>query len=90
MSTESSSVTWLPAMQAVADVEAEELMMLPPTYMTCLEVGQHADPASVLAEARGRRVEMFMPELVEDPGAGDGGATLSAPPWMHDLLDSRA
>ncbi|SDS71336.1 hypothetical protein SAMN04488570_2511 [Nocardioides scoriae] len=90
VSTESSSVTWLPAMQAVADVEAEELMMLPPTYMTCLEVGQHADPASVLAEARGRRVEMFMPELVEDPGAGDGGATLSAPPWMHDLLDSRA
>ena len=90
VSTESSSVTWLPAMQAVTDVEAEELMMLPPTYMTCLEVGQHADPGSVLAEARGRRVEMFMPELVEDPEASDGGATLSAPPWMHDLLDSRA
>ena len=39
VSTESSSVTWLPALGAVAAVEAGELLMLPPTYLTCLEVG---------------------------------------------------
>ena len=88
VSTESSSVTWLPAARAVADVEAEMLMMLPPTYMTCLEVAQHADPGAVLAQARDRSVEMFEPQLVEDPDDPDG-ATLSAPPWMHDLLDTR-
>ena len=87
VSTESDQVTWLPAMQAVTDVEAERLMMLPPTYMTCLEVGQHAHPDAVLDEARGRLVEMFMPEL-QDEADGDG-ATLSAPPWMHDLLGTR-
>jgi 8-oxo-dGTP pyrophosphatase MutT (NUDIX family) len=85
VSSESSSVTWLPAMQAVAQVEAEELMMLPPTYMTCLEVGQHADAAAVLDAARGRTVEMFMPELEED----DEGGTLTSPGWMHELLASR-
>ena len=85
VSTESSSVTWLPAMQAVADVEAEQLMMLPPTYMTCLEVGQHADPAEVLTAARSRTVELFMPEIEE----GEDGGTLSTPPWMQELLESR-
>ena len=35
--------------------------MLPPTYLTCLEVGQYADPAAVLDAARDRSVEMFMP-----------------------------
>jgi hypothetical protein len=85
VSTESSSVTWLPAMQAVADVEAEQLMMLPPTYMTCLEVAQHADPAAVLDAARSRTVELFMPEIEE----GEDGGTLSTPPWMQELLESR-
>ena len=53
VSTESSSVTWLPAMSAVSAVEAGDMFMLPPTYLTCLEVGQYADPAAVLGEAAG-------------------------------------
>ncbi len=85
VSTESDQVTWLPAMQAVHEVEQEQLMMLPPTYMTCLDVGQYADPAAVLAAARGRAVEMFMPEIEEGEDAG----TLSVPPWMQTLLESR-
>src|SRR4051812_18059416 len=66
VSTESDQVTWLPAMQAVRDVEEERMLMLPPTYLTCLEVGQYADPAGVLDAARDRSVEMFTPEVEED------------------------
>jgi 8-oxo-dGTP pyrophosphatase MutT (NUDIX family) len=85
VSTESDQVTWLPAMQAVRDVEEERLLMLPPTYLTCLEVGQHADPAAVLEAARERRVEMFMPEVEE---TSEGGL-LSIPPRLEPLLTSR-
>jgi 8-oxo-dGTP pyrophosphatase MutT (NUDIX family) len=85
VSTESDQVTWLPAMQAVRDVEEERLLMLPPTYLTCLEVGQHADPAAVLEVARERRVKMFMPEVKE---TSEGGL-LSIPPWLEPLLRSR-
>src|SRR6195952_3305276 len=63
VSTESSSVTWLPAMGAVHEVEDERMLMLPPTYLPCLELGQYDDPGTVVEAARGRRVEMFMPEV---------------------------
>ncbi len=85
VSSESDHVTWLPAMQAVTDVEGEQMLMLPPTYLTCLEVGQYADPADVLHAAQGRTVEMFMPEVEENPEGG----TLSVPPRLESLLASR-
>jgi 8-oxo-dGTP pyrophosphatase MutT (NUDIX family) len=85
VSTESDQVTWLPAMQAVRDVEEERLLMLPPTYLTCLEVGQHTDPAAVLEAALERRVEMFMPEVEET----SQGGLLSIPPRLEPLLASR-
>ena len=58
VSSESSEVLWLDAMAAVEQVEADQLGMLPPTYLTCLEVGQYPGTASVLAAARadGRHV----------------------------------
>jgi 8-oxo-dGTP pyrophosphatase MutT (NUDIX family) len=83
VSTESDQVTWLPAMEAVAEVDAEQLLMLPPTYLTCLEVGQYADPAGVLDAARGRVVEMFMPEIDEDDA-------LTIPAPLQALLESRS
>ncbi len=86
VSTESDQVTWLPAMAAVEDVEQEQMLMLPPTYLTCLEVGQYDDPAAVLVAAQGRTVEMFTPQVEENP---DGG-TLSVPPRYEPLLESRA
>src|SRR5262249_21917571 len=61
VSTESSSVTWLSARGACDAVDAGELGMMPPTYLTCLEVAQHASPDDVLAGSRGRTVEMYMP-----------------------------
>jgi hypothetical protein len=86
VSTESDQVTWLPAMQAVSEVEQEQMFMLPPTYLTCLEIGQYDDPAGVLDAARGRTVEMFMPEVEKD----DEGGTLSIPKRLEALLETRS
>jgi 8-oxo-dGTP pyrophosphatase MutT (NUDIX family) len=86
VSTESDHVTWLPAMQAVGDVEGQRLLMLPPTYLTCLEVGQYVDPAEVLEASRDRSVEMFMPEVEQN----DEGGTLSIPPRLEILLETRS
>jgi 8-oxo-dGTP pyrophosphatase MutT (NUDIX family) len=85
VSSESDHVTWLPAMSAVEQVEREEIFMLPPTYLTCLEVGQYADPDAVLDAARDRTVEMFMPEV--EPT--DEGGTLSIPDRLEALLETR-
>jgi 8-oxo-dGTP pyrophosphatase MutT (NUDIX family) len=85
VSSESSSVTWAGALDAVEQVEQQEILMLPPTWLTCLEVAQHADPDSVLAAARRRTVEMFMPEVVAD---GDE-LILSTPPHYTELMAAR-
>lgn len=86
VSTESDHVTWLPALRAVSDVEQEQIFMLPPTYLTCLEVGQYADPAAVLEAAQGRTVEMYTPQVEEH----DEGGTLSVPERFEPLLEARA
>jgi 8-oxo-dGTP pyrophosphatase MutT (NUDIX family) len=85
VSTESSSVTWLPALSAVEAVEGGEMFMLPPTYLTCLEVGQYPDPAAVLAEAAGREVDMFTPQVVP----ADDEFVLSMPDRYVDLVATR-
>jgi 8-oxo-dGTP pyrophosphatase MutT (NUDIX family) len=84
VSTESDGVAWLPAADAVAGADAGEVAMLPPTYLTCLELASYAGPEAALAAAETRRVEMFMPELVD----GDD-PTLSNPSWLEPLLASR-
>ena len=86
VSSESSSVTWLPALGAVEQVEAGEMLMMPPTYLTCLELAQHADPGEVLADAGGRRVAMHTPTVVEHPA---GGHTLSVPEHQRAVLQAR-
>jgi 8-oxo-dGTP pyrophosphatase MutT (NUDIX family) len=85
VSSEAASVTWMPPLDAVVAVEAGELLMLPPTYLTCLDVARFAHPDDLLAEASTRRVEMFMPEVVS---AGDD-FTLSTPPGLEALLEAR-
>jgi len=86
VSSESAAVTWLPALEAVGKVEAGEIMMLPPTYLTSLEVGQYADPAAVLSAASSRRVTMFMPQVLE---SGEE-FVLSSPPGTEALLATRS
>jgi 8-oxo-dGTP pyrophosphatase MutT (NUDIX family) len=85
VSTESSSVTWLGAGRACDQVDSGEMGMLPPTYLTCLEVAQFATPDQVLAAARDRRVEIFTPELE----GGGAYATLSAPAHLAPLVEAR-
>jgi 8-oxo-dGTP pyrophosphatase MutT (NUDIX family) len=85
VSTESSSVTWLSARGACDAVDDGELGMMPPTYLTCLEVAQHASPDEVLAAARGRVVEMYTP-VVEGAGAD---AMLSMPERLSPLVEAR-
>ena len=86
VSTESDTVSWLPAMDAVREVEEKRLLMLPPTYLTCLEVGQYDEPEAVLAEAQGRHVEMFTPQVEET----EDGGVLTVPPHLERLLASRS
>ena len=86
VSSESDKVSWLPAMQAVRDVEEQRLLMLPPTYLTCLELGQYDGPHAVLEAARGREVEMYMPAIEET----DDGGVLSVPERLEPLLASRS
>jgi len=86
VSTESSSVSWLGAQSAAAAVDAGELLMLPPTYLTCLEVGLFGSPSEVLAAAASRGpVEMFMPEV---EGSGSS-ASLSIPSSLRALVEER-
>jgi 8-oxo-dGTP pyrophosphatase MutT (NUDIX family) len=82
VSSESSSVLWMSALGACDAVDAGELGMMPPTYVTCLEVGQYADPDVVLASATGRDLTMFTPEVEPD-------ATMSVPERLQALLEAR-
>jgi 8-oxo-dGTP pyrophosphatase MutT (NUDIX family) len=85
VSSESSSVTWMSALGACDAVDAHELGMMPPTYVTCLEVGQYADPDAVLAAAAGSDLTMFTPEV---EGEGEA-ATMSVPQRSVPLLEAR-
>jgi 8-oxo-dGTP pyrophosphatase MutT (NUDIX family) len=82
VSSESSEVTWLPAADAVAMAERGEMLMLPPTYLTTLEVAQYASPAEVVDAAHARTVEMHMPGIEEL----EDGWTLSMPPHLRPIV----
>ena len=45
------------------------------------ELASYAGPEEALAACEGRMVEMFMPELVDDPEPA-----LSNPPWLDGLI----
>ncbi len=85
VSSESSSVTWLPARVAAEQADAGELALMPPTYLTSMEVGEHDSPEDVLAVAASRSVEMFTPS-VEPLGEG---WTLSMPDRLRPLVAAR-
>ena len=81
VSSESVSVSWMPADAAVGAAEEGTVAMMPPTYLTCLDVAGFDGPDALLAEARTRRIEMFTPELVE--------GRLSLLPRHRELLGAR-
>jgi 8-oxo-dGTP pyrophosphatase MutT (NUDIX family) len=85
VSSESSSVTWLPARVAAEQADAGELALMPPTYLTSMEVGTHATPDEVLEVAASRSVAMFTPSV--EP-LGDAW-TLSMPDRLRPLVAAR-
>lgn len=85
VSSESSSVTWLPARAAVESAEAGELAMMPPTYLNSVEVGSFEGPEQVLAAATTRTAVMHCPTV--EPLAE--GYTLSMPDRLRPLAARR-
>lgn len=85
VSGESDLVAWLPAIEAVERAETDEVLMLPPTYLTCLDIAQYADPDALLVASAGRTVEMFCPEAV----SVEGGSMLTVPDYAPELLATR-
>jgi 8-oxo-dGTP pyrophosphatase MutT (NUDIX family) len=85
VSTESSSVAWIPARVAAMQADTGELALMPPTYLTSMEVGEHDSPEEVLAVAAARSVEMFCPSV--EPL--DDGWTLSMPERLRPLVAAR-
>lgn len=83
VSSESSSVTWLSVREAARQVDVGELMMLPPTWMSCVDVEQYADVAAVVAQRR--QLSMFTPSAVRE---GDDWV-LSVPPQYTELVKGR-
>jgi 8-oxo-dGTP pyrophosphatase MutT (NUDIX family) len=86
VSSESSAVTWMSPLGACDAADAHELVMMPPTYVTCLEVGQHTHPEAVLSAASGRDMAMFTPTV---EGNGED-ATMSVPERVLPLLEARS
>ena len=67
VSTESEEVVWLPVRDALRAVDEHRMLMLPPTYCTCLEIYDCTHPDEVLAAAEGRDLTPVAPEAVLDP-----------------------
>jgi 8-oxo-dGTP pyrophosphatase MutT (NUDIX family) len=81
VSTESDKVLWLSVRDAIRAVDDKQMLMLPPTYCTCMEVFEYGDPEDVLAAAAGRDLTPVEPEAVRE---GDG-AYLSIPDRLVEL-----
>ncbi len=84
VSSESSEVTWLSARIAADRAEDGEVWMLPPTYLTCLELGTF-DSVDDILEASDRDVDMFTPAV--EPGSE--GWVLSIPERHRALMADR-
>ena len=81
VSTESDKVLWLSMREAITAVDDHQMLMLPPTYCTCLELYDFARPADVLAAAADRDLTSVEPEALVD----EDGAYLSIPDHLVAL-----
>ena len=86
VSTESDQVLWSPVRDVLDAVDAGRLTMLPPTYVTCLELLPFRTPAEALAAAAHRDRSTVEPAVVRDVD----GARLEVPPRVAALLRERA
>ena len=67
VSTESDAVTWLPARDAVAAVQDQEMVMLPPTFVNCRDVAEHETAGLCMVAAGSRLPRVVRPVLTTDP-----------------------
>jgi len=81
VSTESDETTWLSVRDAIAAVDAGDMLMLPPTYITCMELYACATPADALAAAETKDLTPIEPSAQVD---GDS-AYLTLPDRLVDL-----
>ena len=81
VSTESDHVVWLSVRDVVRAVGEGRMLMLPPTYCTCLELFDFPSPAQALAAAEGRDLRPVEPRAILD----DEGAYLSIPDRLAAL-----
>ncbi len=70
VSTESSQVLWKPVGDVIADVDADRLAMLPPTYATCLELYAARSVDGAIASAPSRDRTPVLPEMQVDETGG--------------------
>jgi 8-oxo-dGTP pyrophosphatase MutT (NUDIX family) len=66
VTSESDQVTWIRPADAVAAVDAGEVLMLPPTYLSCRELSQYDDVAAILDAAGEREIRTIMPTVRVD------------------------
>ena len=66
VTSESDQVAWMRPADAVAAVEAGELLMLPPTYVCCRELTPYADVAACLAASGDRQIRAVLPTVRVD------------------------
>ena len=81
VSTESDHVVWMPVRDAIRAVDEQQMLMLPPTYCTCMEIFEYGEPRLVLDAAAGRDLTPVEPTAVQ----GDDGAYLSIPDRLVEL-----
>ena len=86
VSSEAEEVVWLAVRDALDAVDAGRLSMLPPTYVTCLELQPFRALEEALAAASLRERSTVEPELVIDAD----GARLELPPGPAALLRARS
>ena len=82
VSTESDRVVWLSVREAIEQVDAEHMLMLPPTYCTCLELYDVPHPADALDAAAERDLAPIRPGAESD---GGDGALLTIPERLVEL-----
>lgn len=68
VSTEADRVEWLPLSTALRRWEADEIAMMPPTWVTCRDLAAMPSAAAALEGAAERRIVPVVPRLVEDGG----------------------
>jgi len=86
VSTESDKALWMSVRDAILAVDDHDMLMLPPTYCTCLELYDTTAGAQVWAAAEHRDLTPVEPAAVVD----GSGAHLSIPERLVALGDDVA